>query len=63
MQEWLKEVNPHALQNMTERLLEAIQRGMWDASDEMRQDLQNVYLEIEGMLEEDPRQGGCPYEK
>ncbi|MBN1628384.1 MAG: cobaltochelatase subunit CobN [Thermoleophilia bacterium] len=52
MQEWLKDVNPYALQNMTERLLEAIQRGMWDASDQTRQDLQDVYLEIEGMLEE-----------
>ena len=60
MQEWLKEVNPHALQNMTERLLEAIQRGMWDASDEMRQDLQNVYLEIEGMLEEGSETGRVP---
>ncbi len=60
MQEWLKEVNPYALQNMTERLLEAIQRGMWDAGDEMRQDLQDVYLEIEGMLEEGFETGRVP---
>lgn len=52
MQDWLKDVNPYALQNMTERLLEAIQREMWDASDEMRQSLQSMYLETEGMLEE-----------
>lgn len=55
MQEWLKEVNPYALQNMTERLLEAIQRDMWGASDEMRQDLQNIYLDVEGQLEESYR--------
>ncbi|MFA6372200.1 MAG: cobaltochelatase subunit CobN, partial [Methanothrix sp.] len=56
MQEWLKNVNPHALQNITERLLEAVQRGMWQASDEMKEELRNVYLEIEGWIEEDQPQ-------
>jgi cobaltochelatase CobN len=51
MQEWLKDVNPYALQNMVERLLEAISRDMWLASDEMKKELQNLYLEIEGLLE------------
>ena len=26
-----KEVNPHALQNIAEKQLEAIERGMWDS--------------------------------
>jgi cobaltochelatase CobN len=53
MQDWLKDVNPHALQNITERLLEAVERGMWQASDEMKERLRNVYLEIEGWIEDD----------
>lgn len=52
MQEWLKEVNPHALQNITERLLEAIERDMWDATEEMKEELRRIYLEIEGMIED-----------
>ena len=52
MQDWLKDVNPHALQNITERLLEAVERGMWNATDEMKQELQDIYLDIEGTLEE-----------
>ncbi|MBA7647319.1 Aerobic cobaltochelatase subunit CobN [subsurface metagenome] len=52
MQEWLKEVNPYALQNIAERLLEAIEREMWQATDEMKEQLQNIYLDIEGILEE-----------
>jgi len=51
MQEWLKEVNPYALQNMVERLLEAIERGMWQATEEMKKELQKIYLDIEGLLE------------
>jgi cobaltochelatase CobN len=51
MQEWLKDVNPYALQNMVERLLEAITRDMWNASEEMKKELQNLYLSIEGLLE------------
>jgi cobaltochelatase CobN len=52
MKQWLKEVNPYALQNITERLIEAINRGMWDASDEMQENLQSLYFEIEGDIEE-----------
>ncbi|MEQ4489106.1 MAG: cobaltochelatase subunit CobN [Dehalococcoides mccartyi] len=53
MQEWLKDVNPYALQNITERLLEAIQRQMWQASPEMETRLKQVFLEVEGSIEED----------
>jgi cobaltochelatase CobN len=52
MQEWLKDVNPYALQNLIERLLEAVQRGMWEAEPQMKQELQDIYLEVEGKLEE-----------
>jgi cobaltochelatase CobN len=51
MQKWLKDVNPYALQNMVERLLEAIQRGMWQASDQIKRELQRLYLATEGLLE------------
>jgi len=51
MQEWLKEVNPYALQNMVQRLLEAIERGMWQATEEMKKELQKIYLDVEGLLE------------
>ena len=53
MQEWLKDVNPHALQNITERLLEAIDREMWQTTEVMRENLRRIYLEVEGMLEDD----------
>ncbi|MDD4675821.1 MAG: cobaltochelatase subunit CobN, partial [Syntrophaceticus schinkii] len=52
MQEWLKDVNPYALQNLIERLLEAVQRGMWEAEPQMKEELQDIYLEVEGKLEE-----------
>ncbi|WP_005036895.1 cobaltochelatase subunit CobN [Holophaga foetida] len=52
MQKWLKEVNPYALQNILDKLLETIQRGMWNATDEMKQDLEDAYMDIEGELED-----------
>ncbi len=52
MQAWIREVNPYALRNITERLLEAAQREMWDASPEMRDRLQDLYFDIEGDIEE-----------
>jgi cobaltochelatase CobN len=51
MQDWLKDVNPHALQNMVERLLEAINRGMWQAPEDIKNELQKLYLNVEGWLE------------
>lgn len=52
MQAWLKEVNPYALQNILDKLLETIQRGMWNATEEMHEKLRDAYLEIEGDIEE-----------
>jgi cobaltochelatase CobN len=52
MQKWLKSVNPYALQNILDKLLETIQRGMWNASGEMQQNLRDAYLSVEGDIEE-----------
>ncbi len=52
MQKWLKQVNPYALQNILDKLLEAARRGMWNASDDMRRQLEDAYLEVEGDIEE-----------
>ena len=56
MQEWLKDVNPYALQNIIERLLEAIKRGMWEAGPQIQEELRDIYLDIEGQLEESQAQ-------
>lgn len=53
VQQWMKKVNPWALQNIAETLLEAEQRKMWNASDETKEKLQALYLSVEGELEED----------
>jgi len=39
--------NPDALRDMTERLLEAQQRGMWQAPGAYREALENLLLDIE----------------
>jgi len=52
MEEFFRKNNPYALMNITERLLEAIERGKWKASEEMKEKLRRKYLEIEGMVEE-----------
>ncbi|ETR71429.1 MAG: hypothetical protein OMM_02492 [Candidatus Magnetoglobus multicellularis str. Araruama] len=50
--QWMKEVNPYARQNILDKLLEAISRGMWQADDDMIEKLQEEYLEMEGQIEE-----------
>ncbi len=52
MQRWMKGVNPYAMENILDKLLEAIERGMWNASDEMKIRLRDAYLETEGEIEE-----------
>ena len=52
MQEWMKDVNPFALQNILDKLLEAISRGMWKVDEDMEQQLRDAYLEMEGEIEE-----------
>ena len=58
MQEWFKEVNPYALQNIIDKLLETIQREMWQTTDEMRDRLRDAYLDIEGEIEDAVEGGG-----
>ncbi len=50
---WIHENNPYALREMIEDMLEAIDRDLWDASDETLQRLTDLYLEMEGELEAD----------
>jgi cobaltochelatase CobN len=52
MQEWFSEVNPYALQNIIDKLLETIQRGMWNAKEETERRLRDAYLDIEGEIED-----------
>ncbi|MCL1912407.1 MAG: cobaltochelatase subunit CobN [Eubacteriaceae bacterium] len=50
--EWMKEVNPWAVHAIVERLLEAAQRGMWEADEDMLEKLREIYIEAEGAIEE-----------
>ena len=50
--DWIASVNVFAMQNIVERLLEAAGRGMWDASEDMKDQLRSLYMEVEGDIEE-----------
>jgi len=52
MRKFFEQNNPWALEEITRRLLEASRRGLWDADPDILEGLNNVYLEIEGLLEE-----------
>ncbi|UUT10459.1 cobaltochelatase subunit CobN [Pseudomonas zeae] len=45
--EFVREHNPHALRDMTERMLEAQQRGMWQEPGAYKEALENLLLDIE----------------
>ena len=47
VRKFFEQSNPWALRSIAERLLEAVERGMWDASDEMRATLREAVLEAE----------------
>ena len=49
---WFEEHNPWALEEIVRRLLEAAKRGLWKPSEEMLEKLEEVYSEIEGLMEE-----------
>ena len=51
-QEWMREVNPWALESITDTLLEAIERGLWDADDDTEERLTDLNLRVDGDLEE-----------
>ena len=55
----MKKSNPWALRGITERLLEAADRGLWAApEEETLEKLRATYLELEGDLEGGPVRGG-----
>lgn len=49
--EWLNENNPYALKEMIEDMLEAVDRGLWDAPGDIIDELRELYLEAEGNME------------
>ena len=50
--EFFQQSNPWALKSVVERLLEAIQRGMWEnPPEDMLRNLQELYLQLEAHLE------------
>lgn len=51
VKEWMNKVNPYARQNILDKLLEAISRGMWNADKKTEEKLREEYLEIEGEIE------------
>jgi cobaltochelatase CobN len=56
VREFMQQSNPWALRGITERLLEAADRGLWAEPDPDTLDrLRAVYLEMEGDLEDGPQ--------
>ncbi|MEL9969329.1 MAG: cobaltochelatase subunit CobN [Metallosphaera sp.] len=51
MRKWFSEVNPYALEEITRRLIEARNRGIWKPSKEIEEKLMETYSQIEGELE------------
>ena len=52
MQRFFEEKNPWALRGIVERLVEAMDRGLWEAPPEdTRQKLQRIYLDLDGQIE------------
>jgi len=48
---FLEQHNPHALEEMAERLLEAAQRGLWQEPGEYAEALQGLLLDIDQQQE------------
>jgi cobaltochelatase CobN len=52
VRDWMEDENPHAAMDMLNRLMEAIDRGMWDVKPETLEKLKDIYLELEERIEE-----------
>ena len=50
--EWMEDENPHAMMDMMNRLMEAYERGMWDAKPETLERMKEIFLELEERIEE-----------
>lgn len=57
MNDFFKENNPYALEEISRRLLEANSRGLWNCKDEILGKLQYSYIETESWLEEEAGEG------
>ncbi|MGF1600980.1 MAG: cobaltochelatase subunit CobN [Thermosynechococcaceae cyanobacterium] len=51
VQEFIQQKNPWSLRDMSERLLEAHQRGLWNADDDMVEKLRSLVHQAEGAIE------------
>ncbi len=51
VREWVLDVNPHAMMNMINTLHEAVDRGMWEASDERLERMKQLFMETEAVIE------------
>ncbi|MGO3344737.1 MAG: cobaltochelatase subunit CobN [Marinomonas sp.] len=51
-QAFMRDNNPHALEEMGERLLEAIQRGMWQNAEGHREQIQSLLLDLDQQQEQ-----------
>ncbi len=49
---FFEENNPYALEEIARRLIEAAERGLWDPAPDVKDALKDVYVEIEGWIEE-----------
>jgi len=52
MRKFFEEKNPYALEEIARRLLEAHERGLWDADEQVLKDLKGNYLEVESWMED-----------
>jgi cobaltochelatase CobN len=50
--DWMRDVNPWALESITDTLLEAVDRGLWDADEETVRELRDRNLTVDGDIEE-----------
>ena len=50
--QWMKEVNRWSVHSVSERLLEANKRGMWNTDAETLRRIQMIYMQAEGAIEE-----------
>ncbi|TKX81851.1 cobaltochelatase subunit CobN [Halorubrum sp. SD626R] len=50
--DWMRDVNPWALESITDTLLEAVERGLWDADEETVDELRDRNLSVDGDIEE-----------
>nr|WP_292547343.1 cobaltochelatase subunit CobN [Methanoregula sp.] len=57
MRDFFEQNNPHALEEIARRLLEAHTRSLWDADPRVLDELKKNYLEIESWMEDQSGQG------